>query len=91
MRQNIGNMSTGRKHPASSPLDDDHTLKKHREGSESDEESEMLSSPHPIPAEHTADRSTTHKSAECTVIESDPEIENNGQNDDSQSPESAIR
>ena len=92
MRQNIGNTSTGRKHPASSPLDDDYTMKKHREGSESDEESEMLSSPHPIPAEHTTeDRSTTHKSAECTGIESDLEIENNGQNDDSQIPESAIR
>ena len=92
MRHNVGNTSTGRKHPASSRLDDDHTMKKHREGSESDEDSEMLALPYPVPAKHTTEgRSTTNKSVECTEIESDPEIENNGQTDDSQIPESAIR
>ena len=90
IRQNMGNTSASRKHPASSPLDDDYTTKKHREDSDSDtsvQDTEMQSPPHTGLAGQNAQSSSANDNPNDRSFVSDLEIKNNDQNVNSKIPE----
>ena len=92
MRQDVGNASSAsnsKKHPASSPLDDEHTMKKHREDliihvSEADSESDdsqMATSPCPKSPEHTtSDPSSESKSVVHTTTDFESKTDACGKN-----------
>ena len=90
IRQNMGNASASRKHPASSPLDDDYTTKKHREDSDSDtsvQDTEMQSPPHTGLTGQNAQSSSANDNPNDRSIVSDLETKNNDQNVNSKTSE----
>ena len=83
IRQNMGNASASKKHPASSPLDDDYTTKNHREDSDSDtsvQDTEMQSPPRTGLAEQNAQSNSANDNPKDCSIVPDLEIKNNDQN-----------